>query len=602
MEPHNTTSFFANLDVTQATPLHWAVLRGDLGEVHALLAAVPGSLTVTDNHGWTALHWAAGAGHAECAAALVRAGASLEARGSEMHTPWMDKLAKILVFDSPASQAGLEEVASAGLVEVAQALREAMARPDAKATAGATPLHVAAGMGAVDCICCLLPLGAQLDAANGLGLTALHLTAACNHVPALQALVQAGADIHAGDGNNNTPLHVAAGLDSLECLQELIRLGAVVDARGDKGGTPLHFAAGQGATACVQELLAAGANVDACITCGVRPLHLAATGGMLEALRALIDAGADLHATDDHGGTALHHAAAAGSVDAGLALVSAGADLEAATTQPLESKTPIQVAAGLGHTAMASALAAAGADINRQSEYGITCLHLFLGSWGETHRRVVQHYCDMAEALLAAGCHPIKLCIPSRDKAALACAEATSGPDGIHPVDLPRWAGPHLREVVPLAASGMRWSPGTHRAFPPCFRAAATALLLANHRGWTAPQAVPCPDCDTDTDAGLPKGRERVTGCGAPAGTIARVHLPPEVVLLILEKASRPHTAWVPQLQPGVCEASASASSKLFDFIEWALTDLVGHLRPWKVGLGMVATAVGAAVVFRLRR
>ncbi|GAB4821638.1 hypothetical protein N2152v2_008684 [Parachlorella kessleri] len=567
-------SFFANLDDTQATPLHWAAVQGNLDEVQSLLAAEPGSVAVSDGHGWTALHWAAGAGQAECVAALVRAGASLEARGSELHTPWVAKLGDIMPFDGPATQAEVDNLAATGFVEEAHRLREAIAQPDPKATAGATPLHVAAGMGAVGCLCRLLQLGAQLEAANSLGLTALHLAAACNHVSALQALVQAGADFQACDSKNTTPLHVAAGLDSLECLQELIRLGAVIDARGAQRMTPLHLAASEGATACVKELLAAGADIEAAATCGVRPLDAAAMAGMPEVVRILIDAGANVHATDEHGHTPLHHAAASGCVDAALALVSAGADVEAATTQPFESKTPIQLAAGLGNMAMVSALAEAGADINRRSGYGLTCLHLFLGwagmgrvpeapkrlqqlldlgasvelasatwptpvdemlllidnpkncklptcvpeliramaaagcsvsttrhtqegelqvnsiiswfnrlgssfdwppslsssavdgAWGEKHQRLVQHFCDMAEALLAIGCPPVKLCVSGSDRAALPGAEPTSRPRTTWPVDLPQWAAPHLREVVPLAASGLRWSLRTHRAFP----------------------------------------------------------------------------------------------------------------------------------------
>ncbi|GAB4821639.1 hypothetical protein N2152v2_008685 [Parachlorella kessleri] len=659
MEPLNT-SFFANPDDTKATPLHWAALRGNLGEVQALLAAEPKGVARTDSHGWTALHWAAGAGQAECASALMRAGASLEARASETDTPWVAQLAKGFLFDSPACHAKVDDLAAAGFVEEARSLREEMARPDAKATAGATPLHVAAGMGAVNCICCLMQLGAQLEAANSLGLTALHLAAACNHVPALQELVQAGADVRASDSKSNTPLHLAAGLDSLECLRELIRLGASIIARGDKRCTSLHVAAAQGATACVKQLLAAGADMEAVADCGLGPLHLAAWAGMLEALGVLIDAGADVHATDEHGHTPLHPAAAAGRVEAGLALLAAGADLEAATT---ESATPIQLAAGRGNAAMISALAASGADINRRSGNGLTCLHVLLaracmgyvpeapkrlqqlldlgasvqlacatwptpvdamlgsidnpkgcklpscvpeliramvaagcsistqcrpslgnmlavdtiiswftrlgsdtdwppslsasavdvgcvlldcleaeslrgdrensvnkgylmwiilktgsiqlaGEWGERHWRLVHHFCDMAEALLAAGCPPIKLSVTSRDRPALRGAEAisTSG------------------RTVPGGGS------------PGCLRPALEP--------WNAPRL----------PSVFPRGSQ---SAAAGKSSWAKGGLP-GVVLLVLTKAAHPATAWVPQLQPGLSEASAIAANRTF--------------------------------------
>ncbi|GAB4821637.1 hypothetical protein N2152v2_008683 [Parachlorella kessleri] len=229
MEP---LSLFANFGDPTATPLHWAALRGNLDQVQALLAAEPGSVANTDNYGWTSLHWAAAAGQARCIPLLLRAGASLETRGCESHTPWVVKLAKVFYFDSPAIQTEANALAAAGFVEKAQTLRELLALPDAKATAGATPLHVAAGMGAVDCIRCPVQPGAQLEATNSLGHTALHLAAICIHVPALRALLQAGADVRAGDGHNNTPVHLAAGGGAAACMRWLLAAGADMQAAG----------------------------------------------------------------------------------------------------------------------------------------------------------------------------------------------------------------------------------------------------------------------------------------------------------------------------------------------------------------------------------
>ena len=125
-------------------------------------------------------------------------------------------------------------------------------------------------------------------------------------------------------------------------------------------------------------------------------------------------------------------------------------------------------------------------------------------------------------------------------------------------------------------------------------------LLLANHRGLAAPLGSACHG--KFSDSGLPKSSERIQEGDTRACTHTRVHLPPEVVLLILNKAAHPPTAWVPQLQPGASEASTSATSRLLAVVEWASTDLLGRLKPCKVGLGVVAVAVGAAVVFRLKR
>lgn len=75
-----------------------------------------------------------------------------------------------------------------------------------------------------------------------------------------------------------------------------------------------------------------------------------------------------------------------------------------------------------------------------------------------------------------------------------------------------------LRSFLPLLAAGEKWSPERHAAFPPAFRRAARALLLASECG------------------GLGDGS---------AGQDVR--LPPEVLHRILRLATRPLSAWVPK-------------------------------------------------------
>ena len=79
-------------------------------------------------------------------------------------------------------------------------------------------------------------------------------------------------------------------------------------------------------------------------------------------------------------------------------------------------------------------------------QQGLLCSACMQGAWGETHRRLVQHFCDLSEALLAAGCPPIELRVSSKDRAAVACAEPTHIPGArLFEMDLPDWAEPHLR-------------------------------------------------------------------------------------------------------------------------------------------------------------
>jgi len=67
------------------------------------------------------------------------------------------------------------------------------------------------------------------------------------------------------------------------------------------------------------------------------------------------------------------------------------------------------------------------------------------GSWGRTHRQVVYHFCDVTEALLAAGCPPVPLFAAMGDGARMACPGLAGIPGDAYCLDLPRWARPHLR-------------------------------------------------------------------------------------------------------------------------------------------------------------
>jgi len=144
------------------------------------------------------------------------------------------------------------------------------------------------------------------------------------------------------------------------------------------------------------------------------------------------------------------------------------------------------------------------------------------------------------------------------------------------------------REVVPLAASGLLWSPEAHKAFPPRFRAAARALLLANHRGLAA-----AADSDSPSRSGV-----------APAGSIAEgtgtaFHLPSEVLLLILGKAAHPPAAWVPALQPGQPDTGDSLTSRMCRAAEQVLREGPSARR---LGPGLVVAMVGVLVLGHGRR
>jgi ankyrin repeat protein len=100
------------------------------------------------------------------------------------------------------------------------------------------------------------------------GCSLAHLAAACATRESLAILIHAGLDIHARDARGLTPLHYAASYANSEAVKLLIFAGAAIDAVDQRGMTPLHWAVRNGMAAsirnlpCARILLYAGAKPD----------------------------------------------------------------------------------------------------------------------------------------------------------------------------------------------------------------------------------------------------------------------------------------------------------------------------------------------------
>ena len=215
-----------------------SALDGDWGAVHsALLRSVALADAENDADGVTALAAAAGGGHAEVVALLLRYNAKLD-------TP------------DDAGRTALSAAVGGGHLGCALALLEAGADPAAADHHGRTPLWWACRGGQMGCLEALLGERNQfgeLDAdaaaavvrADADGVTALMCAAGGGHTAATRALVAAGADVNAADtapGSGRTALLHAAGGGHVAAVQELARAGANLDAADVRGRTALDTA------------------------------------------------------------------------------------------------------------------------------------------------------------------------------------------------------------------------------------------------------------------------------------------------------------------------------------------------------------------------
>lgn len=216
------------------------------------------NIDVTDEHGKTALQWAAWNNSDKAIEALVDVGADIEFEGEY----------------------------------------------------GRKAIHYAAANNKVKAIIALANKGANLNAGAEDGRTALHEAAHNNHVKAIRTLALKSADVNAKDLGGRTALHWAAHAGNAKAIKALLEAGADINAKDNEGRTALHLAASYiNSDKAIKALLEAGADVNAKDNGGKTALHIAAKNYNNKIITALINGGANIHAKDNEQRTALHHLA-----------------------------------------------------------------------------------------------------------------------------------------------------------------------------------------------------------------------------------------------------------------------------------------------------
>ncbi|XP_076155205.1 ankyrin repeat domain-containing protein 61-like [Alosa pseudoharengus] len=173
-----------------------------------------------------------------------------------------------------------------------------------------------------------------------------------------------------------------------DCLRVLCEHGVDLNARvsNDSQQTALHLAVRYGAVPAVGMLASCGANVNLADMIGMMPLHMAAGVLHTDITTCLIELGADVNrAVESSGNSPLHLAVRAeassfadiqsNSLSCISALLEGGAKPDAVN---LEGRTPLHEACSVGRDVVVDALLRYGADINKLSTRGETCLFLFL--------------------------------------------------------------------------------------------------------------------------------------------------------------------------------------------------------------------------------
>jgi uncharacterized protein len=406
-----------------ATPLLWAVYRGDEAEAARLLRA-GADWRQGNAFGATPFSEAARTGNAAILALLLRAGADPRAAGSE-------------------GQTALHLVARTGNVEAAKLLVKAGADVNAREKwGGQTPLMWAASQNQPGMISYLISKGADANAnaavrdwqrrvtaegrpkdMNHGGFTPLLFAAREGFVAAATALLKGGADIDRPDPDGTTPLVLALTNGQWDMAKLLIEAGANVNDWDFWGQSPLYMAVDMNILPAgfrvelprmdeasgldiIRLLLAKGANpnaqlklrppyrnavqdrgADGALIAGATPLMRAAAGGDIPALKLLLAAGAKVDLPNEDGATPLMAAVSAAgtrgrnkteeqALEAVKLLRAAGADVN---SRDVRCTTAAHSAAFRGWNSVLKELAANGANLDARESDKLTPLDYALG-------------------------------------------------------------------------------------------------------------------------------------------------------------------------------------------------------------------------------
>uniref|UniRef100_A0A3Q3JMF0 Uncharacterized protein n=1 Tax=Monopterus albus TaxID=43700 RepID=A0A3Q3JMF0_MONAL len=251
---------FLMQDCKGRTPVHLAAACGHIGVLGGLLHATQSVETLpalTDNQGYTPLHWACYNGHDTCVEVLLEQEVFHKAEGNTF-----SPLHCAVIRDNEGAAEMLIDTLGPGIV-------------NAKDSKNRTPLHAAAFTDHVECLQLLLSHNAQVNCVDTAGKTPLMMAAENGQTNAVELLVSsAKADLTLQDALKNTALHLACSKGhetSALLILEKITDRNLINATNTALQTPLHVAARNGLTVVVQELLAKGASVLAVDENGYTP-------------------------------------------------------------------------------------------------------------------------------------------------------------------------------------------------------------------------------------------------------------------------------------------------------------------------------------------
>ncbi|XP_017009616.2 uncharacterized protein [Drosophila takahashii] len=344
------------------TPLHLAVIQGNLAMVNLLLAN-RADVNAVDNEGHSVVHWATVCGEVESLRAVLAAGASVAKPDANGGTP-LHYAAQMCGASHDSKQQASSTASSRLSLEILGILlSHPQSSVDVQDKDGRQPLLWAASAGSAKAVIALVKAGARVESSDKDGLTALHCAGSRGHTECIDTLIGlCGAPTDLIDSNGCTALHYAVTLGHADATARLLDLEADPNRQDRKGRTPAHCGCSKGQFETLKLLKDRGANLWLRNAKGDLPLHEAAASGRRELLEWLLNQRPkQVNTTSNDGRSLLHIAAANDYTDMCKLLLDYGADVNGVYRNSRGLVlTPLDGALQRGHRSTAKFLQANG--------------------------------------------------------------------------------------------------------------------------------------------------------------------------------------------------------------------------------------------------
>ncbi|XP_038061250.1 serine/threonine-protein phosphatase 6 regulatory ankyrin repeat subunit B-like [Patiria miniata] len=300
------------------TALHFAASNGKTDIVLTLIKQEKCKKDPKNLKEETPLHLAIQMGHFECADALIKNGADVNAQDKDGNTGLHRLMIQVSLQESlSTTPAGQDNC-----------------RKDAKRTDGRTALHLAVEFCRYQCVQILLDNGADVNAQDKEGNTSLHLIVdlifknpanstanmkdggkvsvlniAKDDQKIIELLVQhPNADLRLENDEDFNCLQYAALKNNSFAVDTMLKFNpSLINTTGSEDLTALHIAASNGFVQVLSALLEEKTcRKDIKSVSGQTALHLAVEKCQFECTKALLESDADVNAQDIHGNSSLH--------------------------------------------------------------------------------------------------------------------------------------------------------------------------------------------------------------------------------------------------------------------------------------------------------